>query len=118
MERIAIPVRDQQVSPHIGHAEFYLIAEIADGKVVSTAELPNPGHGPGGPPPVFIANQGVQRVLAWGAPEHVHTMLQSRGVALTLGCTGNPHDLLADYIRGELKLTTEGLDGGPCSCNH
>lgn len=116
--RIAIPVLDGQIAPHIGHSKTFLIAEVADGKVVSTTELPNPGHGPGGPPPIFIANQEVDQVLAWGAPEHVREILGRKGVAITLGCKGEPLQVLEAYLNGTLELTDEGLDGGPCNCHH
>lgn len=116
MQRIAIPVLDGQVSPHIGRAETFLIADVEDRKVVNTAVLPNPGHGPGGPPPLFIAKLGVKMVVAWGVPVHARDMFQHLGVSLTLGATGEPRQVLEAYLNGTLELTTEGLEGtGGCS---
>lgn len=117
MQRIAIPVLDGQVSPHIGRAQSFLVADVADGKVVNSSELPNPGHGPGGPPPLFIANLGVKMVLAHGIPEHARDMFQHLGVALTLGVTGEPQKALEAYLNGTLELTSEDLDGGACNCH-
>lgn len=118
MQRIAIPVLDGQVSPHIGHSQTFLIADVEDGQVINTAELPNPGHGPGGPPPLFLAKLGVKLVLAWGVPAHAIDMFEHMGVAVTRGATGEPRQVLDDYLTGGLKLTTDGLEGGPGGCGH
>lgn len=115
--RIAIPVLDGQVSPHIGRAQTFLIADVEEGKVVTTAELPNPGHGPGGPPPLFIAKLGCKMVLAWGIPAHACDMFQHLGVNVTRGAKGEPMQVLESYLKGTLELTEEGLDGGPGGCH-
>lgn len=115
--RIAIPVLDGQVSPHIGRAQTFLIADVEEGKVANAAELPNPGHGPGGPPPLFIAKLGVKMVLAWGVPVHARDMLQHLGVGLTLGARGEPRQVLEAYLNGTLEPTGEGLDGGSGGCH-
>lgn len=115
--RIAIPVTGNQVANHLGAAERYLIADVEDGQVTQTAELPNPGHGPGGPPPVFLAKLGVKQVVAWGMPAHATGMFAQLGVKVQLGAKGEPKQVLADYLAGTLQLTTEGLDGGG-SCSH
>lgn len=118
MQRIAIPVLDGQVSPHIGRSQTFLIADVTDGQVVNTAELPNPGHGPGGPPPLFLAKLGVKRVVAWGIPEHARDMLTHLGVEVTLGARGEAKQVLEAYLNGTLELTTEDLEGGAGGCSH
>lgn len=117
MMRIGIPVSDGQVASHLGHCQRFLIADVEDGKVIREEEVPNPGHGPGGPPPVFLANQGVTQVVAWGMPPHAQGMFANMGVKVVLGATGDPHQVLSDFLNGTLKLTTEGLDAGGC-CGH
>lgn len=115
--KIAIPVSDGQVANHLGHAEKFLIADVDGGAVVARAEHPNPGHGPGGPPPVYLARQGVTHVVAWGMPEHARGIFAHFGIQVTLGATGEPDRVLRDFLAGTLTLTTEGLDAGG-SCRH
>lgn len=113
--RIAIPVAQGKIAPHLGHCETFLIADVDQGKVVKEVEVPNPGHGPGGPPPLFVLQQGVNQVVAWGMPEHAQGMFAQFGVKVQLGATGDPRAALRDFLAGTLKLTTEGLDaGGSC----
>jgi len=116
--RIAIPLAQGQVAPHVGHCKSYMIANVEDGKVVKKEEVANPGHGPGGPPPVFIANLGVKLVLAWGIPEHAREMFKRGGVDYIVGCNGDADQVLADFLAGTLKLTDEGLEGDGSSCGH
>jgi predicted Fe-Mo cluster-binding NifX family protein len=113
--RIAIPVTDGQVANHLGHCQSFLIADVEDGKVIQQVDVPNPGHGPGGPPPVFIAKCGVNQVLAWGMPPHAQGMFTQMGIKVQLGATGNPAEVLAKYLDGTLTYTDENLDcGGQC----
>lgn len=115
--RIAIPVTGDQIANHLGHCERYLFADVENGVVIQTAEVPNPGHGPGGPPPAFLARSGVNQVVCWGVPAHAVGMLENMGVKVLLGATGEPMKALANFLNGTLELTTEGLEGGGgCSC--
>ncbi len=115
--RIAIPVTNNAVANHLGACKQFLVADVEDGKVMQEVEVPNPGHGPGGPPPVFVARLGVGQVVAWGMPEHARGMFAQLGVKVVLGATGDPHQVLTDFMGGTLKLTTDRLDGGG-SCAH
>lgn len=117
--RIAIPVSEGKVAPHLGHCHTFLIADVENGKVTNQVEVENPGHGPGGPPPVFVAKCGVKQVLAWGMPPHATGMFQQMGIKVQLGCTGDPQKVLEGFLTGSLELTSEGLDaGGSCSHDH
>lgn len=115
--RIAIPVSNGQIAAHLGHCEKFLIADVEDGKVKELAELPNPGHGPGGPPPVFVARMRVTQVVAWGMPPHAQGMFEQFGIKVLLGATGEAKQALNDFLNGTIRLTEEGLDAGG-SCNH
>lgn len=115
--KIAIPVEGGQVANHLGHCETFLIADVENGTVTAQAEHKNPGHGAGGPPPVFLAKQGVTHVVAWGMPPHAQGIFTHFGIQVTLGATGRPGEVLEGYLAGSLTYTTEGLDGGG-ACRH
>jgi predicted Fe-Mo cluster-binding NifX family protein len=116
--RVAIPVTDGRIPNHFGHCAAFLIADVEGGTVKAEALVPNPGHGPGGPPPVFVIGQGVAHVLAWGMPPHAQGMLEAAGVKVQLGVTGEPGAALRSFLAGTLRLTDEALDaGGGCGCH-
>lgn len=115
--RIAVPVTDGRIAQHPGHCERFLVADVEKGAVVAEQELSNPGHGPGGPPPLFLATRGVSQLLAWGLPEPAREKFQSFGIAVRLGATGDPREALQAHLAGTLSCVTEGLDGGG-ECGH
>ncbi|MCC6526915.1 MAG: NifB/NifX family molybdenum-iron cluster-binding protein [Polyangiaceae bacterium] len=114
--RIAIPVTNGTIAPHLGLCERFLVADVEDGAVKKETEHPNPGHGPGGPPPAFVASLGVEQVIAWGLPPHGRTMLEERGVKVLLGASGDPRKALHDFLAGKLELSPEHDPGG-CGCH-
>jgi predicted Fe-Mo cluster-binding NifX family protein len=115
--RIAIPVTDGKVADHLGHCQKFLVADVENNEIKQTVYVDNPGHGPGGPPPVFVARLGTNQVVAWGMPPHAAGMFQQMGIPVVLGATGDAEQVLKDYLAGTLKLTTERLDAGG-SCEH
>lgn len=116
--RIAIPVTDGLIANHLGACRQFLLADVNEGTIQSISELPNPGHGPGGPPPMFLADQGVKMIVAWGMPEHARALFTRFGIRYVLGATGEPRQALEGFLNGSLTLTDQGLDGGAGGCGH
>jgi predicted Fe-Mo cluster-binding NifX family protein len=115
--RIAVPVTDGQIPNHLGHCKAFLFVDVEDGKVVAERELANPGHGPGGPPPVFVADQGATHVLAWGIPPHALGLFAEAGIRVQRGATGDARQAVRALLAGTLRCTTEALDAGG-GCGH
>ena len=116
--RIAVPVTRGEIAQHPGHCEVFLVAEVKDGAIIEERELANPGHGPLGPPPLFLANEGVTRLLAWGLPEHAREKFAMLGIQVQLGATGEPHQTLRAHLAGTLQYVKDGLDGGEACEGH
>lgn len=116
--RIAVPFTAGEIAPHPGHCETFLVADVEDGVVTRERELPNPGHGAGGPPPLFLAGEGVSQLLAWGLPEHARDKFAALGIQVRLGATGEPRQALREYLAGTLRFVEEGLDGGGACEGH
>lgn len=113
--RIAIPVTKESIPNHLGHCEAFLIADVEGGAIIEETLVPNPGHGPGGPPPIFLARQGVEQVLAWGMPGRAREMFAGLGLHVQLGATGDARQALREYLAGTIRYSSEGLDaGGGC----
>lgn len=116
--RIAVPVTRGEIAQHPGHCETFLVADVEGGAVVQERELPNPGHGVGGPPPLFLLNEGVSRLLGWGLPEHAREKFAMLGIQVQLGAKGEPRQTLRAYLDGTLKYVEDGLDGGEACEGH
>ncbi len=116
--RIAIPVTQGTIPNHLGHGESFLIADVDGQKILNEQLVPNPGHGPGGPPPLFIARSGVDQVLAWGMPDHAVERFHEMGIRVQLGATGDAKQALRDWLAGTIQYTRERLDAGNAHCEH
>jgi predicted Fe-Mo cluster-binding NifX family protein len=116
--RVAIPVTAGTIPNHLGHCESFLLAEVEDGRVVREELVPNPGHGPDGPPPAFLAHRGVTHVLAWGCPPAAQDMFASVDIQVSLGATGPAREALVRWLAGTLVPVTAGVDaGGGCGAS-
>ncbi|MCC7137618.1 MAG: dinitrogenase iron-molybdenum cofactor [Planctomycetes bacterium] len=117
--RVAVPMTGGTIPNHLGHCERFLLADVDGTTVVAEREVDNPGHGPGGPPPMFLVAQGVRHVLAWGVPPHALEVFARFGVGVTRGATGDVRAALRAFLAGTLCPTTEALDaGGGCGHGH
>lgn len=113
--RVAVPVTAGSIPNHLGHCESFLVAEVEDGRVSKETLLPNPGHGPGGPPPAFLAGLKVTQILAWGCPPSACAMFEFLGIKVALGATGPARQALEAWLGGTLAPVAAGLDaGGGC----
>lgn len=63
--RIAISTDNGFVSAHFGRCPSYTIADIEEGKLLSSKEIANPGHSPGFLPR-FLSEKGVGAIIAGG----------------------------------------------------
>ncbi|HEY3452561.1 MAG TPA: DUF2249 domain-containing protein [Myxococcales bacterium] len=116
--RIAVPFTRGVIAQHPGHCEAFLVADVEAGAVTRERELTNPGHGPGGPPPLFLAGEGVSELLAWGLPVEARDKFAALGIRVRLGATGEPRKALREYLAGTLLYVEEGLDGGGACAGH
>lgn len=113
--KLAIPVKDAEVAPHLGHCDHFLVADVENGQVTNRQLVANPGHGPGGPPPMFLRQLRVTQIVAWGVPPHAQGLFKQFGIGLVLGATGNAEQVLIEYLAGTLQFTDRDLDaGGSC----
>ena len=84
------------VSGHFGHCENF---NIYDEDVVA-----NPGHRPGFLPN-FLADRGVQVIIAGGMGGGAVDIFNERNVEVIVGATGDARAAVEAYLKGELKTT-------------
>ncbi len=108
--RVAIACDGDQVSPHFGRCEFYLLADIADGQPKVVDRVVAPPHEPG-QLPLFIAGLGAACVVAGGAGPRAIDLLAERNIQFVGGVAGSAEDVLAQLAQGT-------LEGGDSTCDH
>lgn len=106
MELVAVPSQlpgglAAPVSEHFGHCEAFTLVTLAEGKILSVAVLPNPGHDDCAGPVAHLAERGVTRVVAAGMGQNPLAALQAAGIAVNTAA--NPvavGDAIADVLSG------------------
>jgi predicted Fe-Mo cluster-binding NifX family protein len=108
--KVAVATDAGRVSAHFGRCSEYTLAEIADGKVVKTETIANPGHEPGFLPG-FLARQGVRAVICGGAGPRALALFAEQGIEMRMGVSGPVGEVLEQFATGR-------LDAGDSTCDH
>ncbi|MDD3621733.1 MAG: NifB/NifX family molybdenum-iron cluster-binding protein [Methanofollis sp.] len=108
--KLAIAQDGEIVSAHFGHCESYAIFDIEDGKGVRQADLLSPGHEPGRLP-VFLAEHGVNTVVAGGMGPRAVDLFHMNGIEVYLGVSGEIDAVAAEFAAGKLS-------SGESTCTH
>jgi predicted Fe-Mo cluster-binding NifX family protein len=120
--KIAIPTAEGALCNHFGHCEQFAFFNLdADtNKILNVEMLTPPPHEPG-VIPRWVAQQGVNLVLAGGMGGRAIDLFNQAGVNVLTGCPAiEPDKLIEAYCNGSLKTGANacGHDGGNHNCGH
>lgn len=107
---VAVACDNNEVSPHFGRCERYLIARVDGPDVQLVKWLQNPGHAPG-VLPALMQQEGVQCVICGGAGPRAVGLLAQAGIDLIPGVSGDPLIALQALAHGTLHA-------GESMCEH
>jgi predicted Fe-Mo cluster-binding NifX family protein len=110
--KIAIPTANNLLAMHFGHCEtFTLISADPDKKTINAEESTTaPPHEPG-VLPRWLAEQGVDLVIAGGMGNRAQDLFRAQGIEVIVGAPAQkPADLVRAYLQGELKPGTNLCD--------
>jgi len=111
--KIAIPLAQGTLAMHFGHCEqFALVDADEETKVVGHVEIvAAPAHQPG-LLPSWLADRGVQVVIAGGMGRRAQQLFAQDGLEVVVGAPSEtPERVVADYLAGRL-VTGENV------CDH
>lgn len=108
--RYAIAADADQVAPHFGRCERYVLVDVHDGAEAAREELPNPGHEPG-LLPRLLNEEGVAYVVAGGAGPRAINLLRELNIGIYVGVSGPIDEVVDEIIAGE-------LEPGESACEH
>ena len=89
---------------HFGHCESFLIYDVENGEIVKEESVANPGHRPGFLPN-FLADMGVNVIIAGGMGGGAVAIFEERNVEIVVGASGDAKAAVIAYLNGELKST-------------
>ncbi len=112
--KIAIPAtKDNQVDGHFGHCDYYQIYTVSETKEITgmqTMEAPCT-CGCKSNIASTLSDMGVTVMLAGGIGAGAINVLNSAGIEVIRGCSGNTETLVNDFVNGKIS------DNGS-TCNH
>lgn len=108
--KIALPVHNGSLCSHFGHCERFMVFTIEDNKIISTHDLTPPPHEPG-VLPAFLAEQGINTILAGGMGQRARSLFQEKGIEVVCGVVANePEKVVLDYLAGTLETGVNHCD--------
>lgn len=123
--KVAVPTRENSVDDHFGHCEAYTIFTINENKTIEKAEiLPSPaGCGCKSNIAAVLNEMGVSVMLAGNMGNGALNVLNSYGIDVYRGCSGNVNQLVEVFLQGEVDDSGEGCHqheqhGAGHVCNH
>lgn len=114
MTKIAVPITNtNQIDSHFGHCESYGIFTISENNTISAIDNVKSPQGCGCKSDIasVLASDGVTVMLAGGIGGGAINVLNSNGIKVIRGCSGDATEVVKQYISGLVK------DSGS-SCNH
>ncbi len=102
--KYAVPVSGGQLSPHFGHCEQFALFEVDAGQkqIVHKEMLDAPPHEPG-LLPRWLADQGVDLVIAGGMGGRALGLFQQNGIQVVIGAgETDPERAVLDHLNGVL----------------
>jgi ATP-binding protein involved in chromosome partitioning len=100
--RFAVPVNGGKMSLHFGHCEHFALIDVDDeSKEILRKELvPPPGHQPG-VLPAWLAEQGVNFVIAGGMGSRAQSIFQQNNIEVVIGTMeDDPEKAVQNYLDG------------------
>ena len=110
--RIAIPLADGKLAPHFGHCERFALIDVdpAGKKILKREDIEAPPHQPGLLPP-WLAERGVQLIIAGGMGQRALGMFTEQGIRVITGAPNEePVVLLQNYLAGSLSTGANVCD--------
>ena len=104
--KIAVPCNGNNIWPHFGHCESFMLFETENGKILSSEVIQNPGHKPGFLPN-FLADKGAKVIIAGGMGGGAVEIFNERDVEVIVGASGDATAAVEAYVRDELQSTGE-----------
>lgn len=100
--KIAVPTRGNVVDDHFGHCEMYTVFTIGEKKTIENAEiLPSPqGCGCKSNIASVLKEMGVSVLLAGNMGNGALNVLNSQGIQVLRGCSGDVRQMVNTYLKG------------------
>lgn len=110
--RFSIPLANGKLATHFGHCAAFALIDIdsAEYSILHRENIDAPPHQPGLLPP-WLAERGVNRILAGGMGQRAQDLFAAQGIEVTIGApVETPEKLVMDFMAGTLTVGGNACD--------
>lgn len=110
--KYAVPVTGGILSPHFGHCEHFALIDVDEKsrKVTKKQLVPSPEHQPG-LLPGWLAEQGVNFVIAGGMGSRAQDLFQENHIGVVVGSMEtDPEKAVLSHVGGSLATGGNACD--------
>ena len=101
--KFAIPTLNNEITAHFGHCDKFAIVETTDNVITKEEILTPPVHQPGSYPK-FLAEKGVDVIIAGGMGQKAQVLFTQNNIKVHLGVIkGTAKKLVEDHINNQLQ---------------
>lgn len=101
--KFAIPTLNGELTAHFGHCEKFAVVNVEDNKIINEEMLTPPVHQPG-VYPKFLADQGVNVIIAGGMGQKAQDLFAQNNIEVHMGVqAGSPAELVEQYLSNKLQ---------------
>lgn len=107
--KIALPSNQNRVDEHFGHCEYFTVFTVNESKQIVAEDKVNSAVGCGCKSNIVqtLAQMGVNLMLAGNMGDGAVNALESNGIKVARGCSGDVKAVAEDWLAG--KLHDSGL---------
>jgi len=102
MRKIAVPVQNNIVSAHFGHAPKFKIFSLDEGKIIKEESVENPGHKPG-LLPKMLSDAGADVIISGGMGQKAIAIFEQNNIEVICGASGDANTVINDFLKGSLE---------------
>ncbi len=102
--KIAVPTANGLLNAHFGHCQAFALIDVDknSASILSRTDVPAPHHEPG-VLPRFLAEQGVNLIIAGGMGMQAQNLFSASGIEVIVGAPSlAPEFLVKAYLDGSL----------------
>jgi len=103
--KIALPSNQNRVDEHFGHCEYFTVFTVNDNKQIVAEDKVNSAAGCGCKSNIVntLSDMGVDLMLAGNMGQGAVNVLESFGIKVLRGCTGDVKAVAEDFLAGNLS---------------
>jgi predicted Fe-Mo cluster-binding NifX family protein len=118
--KIALPSRQNQVDEHFGHCEYFTIFTVGEKNTISSQEIVSSAEGCGCKSNIALTlkEMGVELMLAGNMGQGAVNVLNSVGISVLRGCSGDVKQVTEAWLAGRLKDSGVACKLHEHGCHH